>query len=317
MRKISVVIPVYNVEKYLEKCIKSVLGQTYENIEIILVNDGSTDASLKICRAFEKNHSNIFVIDKKNGGLSDARNYGLAKVTGEYVLFVDSDDYLDENACAKFVELLDKNGNLDIVTADALMEKKGVNSLLSHSNFAEDNVVSGIEYLYEETKINKMLIMVWVNLYRVKFLKENCLFFKKGILHEDEEFTPRCFLKAKKVMHIGYPVYHYLIRENSITTKKDYSKNAHDLFETLYDLEKIYDNLDEKYSSVLKDSLSIKYLSMAQLLHNSNKKHGVKFDLDFIKRNSYATKTKLKYVLFSTCRPVYYFLNIVSKKMES
>lgn len=92
--KISIIVPIYNVEKYLERCILSIIKQTYQNIEIILVNDGSTDSSIEICKKYSKIDSRILLIDKENGGLSDARNVGLQVAKGDYVLFVDSDDYM-------------------------------------------------------------------------------------------------------------------------------------------------------------------------------------------------------------------------------
>ena len=94
--KFSFVVPIYNVEAYLERCIESIISQTYGDFEVILVDDGSPDSSLEICRKYEKMDDRISVYSKENGGLSDARNYGLARASGEYVIFVDSDDYIDE-----------------------------------------------------------------------------------------------------------------------------------------------------------------------------------------------------------------------------
>ena len=96
--KVSVIVPIYNVEDYLECCLDSILKQTYTNLEIILVNDGSTDSSLSICKKYLEKDNRIVIVDKSNGGLSDARNAGLENANGEYVMFVDSDDFLTENA---------------------------------------------------------------------------------------------------------------------------------------------------------------------------------------------------------------------------
>ena len=108
MEKISIIVPVYNVELYLEKCIESIINQTYTNIEIILVDDGATDSSGNICDLYSKKDSRIKVIHKRNGGLSDARNVGIEKAVGQYLMFVDSDDYIDKTMCEKLYNALKK-----------------------------------------------------------------------------------------------------------------------------------------------------------------------------------------------------------------
>ena len=106
---ISVIVPVYNVEKYLKKCVNSITSQTYENLEILLVDDGSTDSSGQICNEFEKNDARIKVIHKKNGGLSDARNAGLDRAKGQYYAFIDSDDYIQDNTIEIMLNAVKKN----------------------------------------------------------------------------------------------------------------------------------------------------------------------------------------------------------------
>lgn len=106
--KVSIIVPIYNAEKWLEKCINSIIKQSYHNIEILLVNDGSTDKSLEICQKFAKKDNRIIIIDKPNEGVSKSRNIGIEKATGEYIKFVDSDDWLEENTCEELVELIEK-----------------------------------------------------------------------------------------------------------------------------------------------------------------------------------------------------------------
>lgn len=122
MDKISVIVPVYNVEDYLEECINSILGQTYKNLEIILVDDGSTDNSSKICDIYEKKDKRIKVIHKENGGLSSARNEGLKYRTGEYISFVDSDDFIDKTMYEKLYSAI-KKYDADVVRVILLMLK--------------------------------------------------------------------------------------------------------------------------------------------------------------------------------------------------
>lgn len=110
MKKMKIsIIPVYNVEKYIEQCVESILGQDYDKREIVLVDDGSTDTSGSICDVYAAKYENVIVIHKENGGLSDARNVGLAKATGDYILFVDADDFIEKNSLSSIVEIVNAN----------------------------------------------------------------------------------------------------------------------------------------------------------------------------------------------------------------
>lgn len=307
--KISIIVPIYNVETYLKRCILSIINQTYSNIEIILVNDGSKDDSLKICQEFAKEDTRIKVIDKENGGLSDARNAGLLVATGEYVLFVDSDDYIELDSCEKFIDIL-KDNNVDIITANAKVIKKNMVEFLKHSQYANKNSIDGINYLKNELQNKTMSMAAVLNCYNLDFLRKNNLTFKKGILHEDEEFTPRAFIRADSVFHIDYCFYNYIIRENSISTSKNLTKNAQDLYDTLYELETIYEKeVPTNIGSVFKDSLCTKYLYMAQSIHETKTNFNTDFDKNFIKRNARSKKNKLKAFLFCLNENFYFFMN--------
>lgn len=314
--KISIVVPIYNVEKYLERCIETLINQTYKDIEIILVNDGSTDKSAFICKSYQEKDKRIKIINKENGGLSDARNFGLNAASGEYVLFVDSDDYIELDTCEKFSKILEINENLDIVTGNANVIKNSVNEKMNHSHFASESSCTGSQYLKNELSLNCMYMAAWLNLYKVSFLRNNNLYYKKGLLHEDEELTPRIFLKANSVMHLDYCFYNYIIRENSISTSKNLSKNADHLFSTLYDLDKLYDTIeDDDLKKLLKNSLAEKYLNMFQLLKNTNSDYKKNFDKNFVKRNAYSRKNKFKSSIFSINKNLYYFLNKTEKNI--
>ena len=316
--KISIIVPVYNVEKELTKCVNSLLNQTYKNIQIILVNDGSTDRSGKICEEFYAKDHRIKYICKENGGLSDARNTGLKYVEGDYVIFVDSDDYIEKNTCEKLYLLLNKVENLDVITMNAIKVHSEGQTHIRHTSFAENIPVTGIEYMYNEFNKNSMLMAAWLNVYNVEFLKKNSLFFKKGILHEDEEFTPRVFLKAKRVMHLNYDVYYYIIRDNSITQRKDLSKNAEHLFETLHFLELEYDRIQESnIKEVFKDSLCSKYLYMVFKLHKTKSTYNKPYDISFLKRNSFSRINKFKVAIFSFNKTIYYILASLKEKISN
>lgn len=307
----SIIVPIYNVEPYIERCIVSLREQTYKDIEIILVDDESPDNCPAICDQYAKLDDRIQVIHKKNGGLSDARNCGLAAATGEYVFFLDSDDYIALDTCEKFAQFA--GSGVDMLVGNAIVEG-GACDLEQMA--ADSTVRTGQEYLKQAYIQEKAHMASVLNVYRRQFLLENELQFKKGILHEDEQFTPRAFLKANSVINTGITFYHYIIRDNSITTKKDKRRNARDLYETCCELEVIYNHLaDVELRDMLLDSLVVKYLYIAQagrlyrykeLLHK-----------DFVKRNAKSKRTTLKAALYCTSPVLYYHVNDIAKKVLS
>lgn len=306
--KFSIIVPIYKVEAYLDKCVKSLINQTYNDIEIILIDDGSPDNCPNLCDEYAQKDSRIKVVHKENGGLSDARNAGLKVATGDYVVFVDSDDYIETDACEKFLKYT--KSNCDIVIGDALAEGGNVN--LSHISSCE--TMTGKEYLLKAHKAKKASMAAWLNIYKRDFLLNNKLSFKKGILHEDEEFTPRAFLAAQTVVCSGIRFYHYIIRENSIMTAQDKRKNAKDLYSTCLELEKIYNELDDKELKMyLKDSLVGKYLNMFQVgrLYQYGKEY---FHKGFVLKNACYTKTRLKAMLYIISPRCYYKINVFQKK---
>ncbi|HAT4298909.1 glycosyltransferase [Clostridium perfringens] len=218
---ISIIVPVYNVEKELPRCVNSLINQTYKNIEIILVDDGSLDNSGVICDEYEKSDSRIKVIHKNNGGLSDARNVGLREATGDYILYVDSDDFIKKDSCQRFIRLL--TDKPDIVVSNACEKHKNYVSEIKHSNLDEGKIYTGDEYIMLATKVKEWYAPACFNLYSREFLIQNNLFFVKGLVHEDMQMLPRVFLKARTIKYLDYMFYQYIIRDNSITqnTKKE------------------------------------------------------------------------------------------------
>lgn len=306
--KFSIIVPIYKVEEYIERCVTSLIEQTYPNIEIILVDDGSPDNCPKICDNYAKKDSRIKVIHKVNGGLSDARNAGLKIATGDYIIFVDSDDYVNKNMCEQMLEYAKKN--YDVIIGDAIVEGGKIN--LEH--ICTDKVLSGKEYLLYAHESQKAPMAVWLNIYNRDFLNKNRLRFKYGILHEDEEFTPRVFLKARSVFVTKIPFYHYIIRDNSITTKKDKRKNAKDFYDTCIELEKIYNTCEnQKLREYLLDSLVVKYLNIYQVgkLFKYGKEYTHK---EFCVKNAFVEKTKVKSRLFYISPVIYWYVNNMIKR---
>lgn len=209
---VSVVIPVYNVENVLEKCINSVLSQTYKNLQIILVDDGSTDNSGNICDAFCKKDDRVAVIHKKNGGLSDARNVGLKQVSGDYISFIDSDDWVSED----FIETLIDNAvshQADISIVDYAMVFESGKIKYVNNNYKELEIFNTREAL-QQLLIQNISFMVCNKLYK-KEIFDN-VEFPVGQLYEDASIGLKTFLKTKKVVICHKAKYFYFQREGSI-----------------------------------------------------------------------------------------------------
>lgn len=215
--KFSVIIPVYNVESYLQACLDSVLNQTFEDWEAICVNDGSTDNSAAILEEYGHKDGRFKIIDQPNGGLSAARNTGLKAATGEYVLFLDSDDWIEDNALEILSNDLDDEDML-CFSGRRYFEREG----LYHDAdmLKERSYASGMDYYNENALQSRDFAFVCVVLraYRRTFLIENCLWFKEGIYHEDNLFSPIACYYAKKVRQVSDCLYDYRVRANSITT---------------------------------------------------------------------------------------------------
>ncbi|MGM5693734.1 glycosyltransferase family 2 protein [Streptococcus suis] len=216
MAIVSIIVPIYNVEKYLSKCIESILKQTYEDIEILLVNDGSTDNSEFICLEFANKDNRIRYFKKENGGLSDARNYGIDRAKGNYLVFVDSDDFLE----SEFVEQLFRA----IVRENAMVAITGYDRVDAQGHFLRTERLSTNKSILAGRDIcKKMLeaeghrfVVVWNKLYKKELF--DCHRFENGKLHEDEYFTYRLLYDLEKVAIVQDCLYHYVERENSITT---------------------------------------------------------------------------------------------------
>ncbi len=243
--KVSIVIPVYNVEKYLEECIESAIKQSLNDIEIICINDGSTDSSLEILKKYEEKYSNIIVISQENKGLSASRNVGIRKAKGKYIYFLDSDDFIDTKSmevCYKECEKYD----LDMVTFDAIcfLDKdyvgKDFKEDYDRSNLLPQYTLTGEEFYIASNKSGGYRVPVWLNFYNSEFIRKNNLFFIEGIYHEDEIHTCHCLLKAKRIKYINKKFFNRRIRNNSIMTSNLNKKHIHGNFEVFKELYKIY-----------------------------------------------------------------------------
>ena len=240
MPKVSVIVPIYNVEKYLEKCINSLLSQTLEDIQIILVNDGSKDNSGNIAREYEKNNKNrIIYVEKENGGLSDARNYGLKYATGDFIAFLDSDDYIEKNA---YEEMYNKaiEENADYVECDFIWE-------------FPNKIRVDKQYPYKNKKemLSFVRVVAWNKLIKRQLITDNNLEFPKGLRYEDVEFTYKLIPFINKFAYVDKPFIHYVQREGSIANVQN--ERTAEIFTVLDNVIEFYkkNNIYEEYRNEL------------------------------------------------------------------
>ena len=252
MIKVSVVVPVYNVEKYLRKCLESLAEQTLHDIEIIVVNDGSQDNSQDIIDDFVEKYPNKFVsLVKENGGLSDARNYGMQYCLGEYIGFVDSDDYVDPEMYEEMYEEA-KSTNADLVVCDYLKEYPTGSQLISAKKYSssKDMFLGG-------------LAAAWNKIYRKALIEKSGLLFPKGLIYEDTEFFCELIPHVVKCGYVNKPFVHYVQREGSIMNTQ--GEKVGMIFEVFDNIFSYYRR--EKFIDKYKDELT--YFTVRVLLGSS------------------------------------------------
>lgn len=299
---ISIIIPVYNVEQYIEKCIKSLISQSYENIEIIFINDGTPDNSRKIISKYEKKYKNIRCIDKENGGQAVARNLALKEAKGDYVIFIDSDDWVDKDMCKKFIEVAEKE-NADLVFSSKFyqVENEKKTEIVSYGN-EEENVL--IKYLLTQSN-------PWNKLIRKDLIIKNKLFFPEIRAYEDISVVPLWGMKAKKIACLNESTYYYLIREGSTMKQTTYNPKLEAIFVSMDNLINRFNKLKNKESY----KNEIEWIFIEHLLHGAslrffqfdNYKDNIKkinkiLSTNFPnwKKNKYYQKQSIKYKIVCT-----------------
>lgn len=217
MKKLSVIIPVYNVEKYLSRCLESVVSQTFKDLQIILVDDGSRDASGQMCDAWAERDDRIMVIHKENGGLSSARNAGLAKAQGEWVAFLDSDDWLEPCTYEYLIERIVKH-QLDIAACATVLKDNTRHEPLLYEKKYADRVIEGDEtsklYFSEAMHYGLLNIVVWNKVYRRAWLED--IDFPESVNREDNYFSGLVMAKKPRCMYINYPGHYYFSNYSGI-----------------------------------------------------------------------------------------------------
>lgn len=257
MAKVSVIVPVYNVEKYIRKCLESLANQTLTDIEVIIIDDGSTDNSAEIIKEYTKKYSNMKYYYKENGGLSDARNYGMAYATGTYIAFLDSDDYIAVNTYEKMYKRAKKDDS-DMVECNFYWvygdkEKKDI----------------GVHYSGKKEMLEKARVVAWNKLYKKEILEKANIIFPKGLQYEDVNFFYKLIPYIDTISFEKEPLIYYVQRNTSISNMQN--EKTGDIFTILDDVIQYYK--DKKIYEDYKDVLEYTY---ARLLLCSSFKRIVK-----------------------------------------
>ena len=250
MKKISIVIPAYNVEKTLVRCLDSIYANDYPDKEVIVVNDGSKDATGDILKAYGRD---IIIVEQENQGLSMARNNGIKKVTGEYFIVVDSDDYIEPELLEKLAQASENDPD---VVRFQLREIKG--DKVSEYPESEFAALKGPE-AFQRISGFKYVEPAWLYMYRTEYWRKNDFAYKKGMLHEDYGLTPLVVVKADKVSCISYCGYNYIENPGSIMTSPNYEKIRKRVYDTFYQYQDLirYDG-GPYYKSFLANSVIIR-----------------------------------------------------------
>ena len=250
MPKVSVIVPVYNTENYIEKCLNSLVNQTLEDIEIIVINDGSTDDSENLIDKFIGKYPNkIKYYKKENGGLSDARNYGLNYVTGEYIGFIDSDDYIELSMYEKMYKLA-QNEQADIVECDFTWEYPD-----------KIKIDTGIEYKDKEDLFTNSRVMACNKIFKKDIIDD--IKFPKGLRYEDVEFFYKLLPNVNKIAVLKEPLYYYIQRESSISNLQN--ERTAEIFTILNNILEFYKekNIYDKFK------IELEYMYIRFLLGSS------------------------------------------------
>lgn len=309
---ISVIIPVYNVEPYLEKCLNSVCDQTYRNLDIILVNDGSTDRSGFICNQFAQRDNRIRVINQKNTGQSAARNQGLDIAIGAYIGFVDSDDWIEVGMYKALLSVL-KEQEVDIVACgisiDPINSKKRQMEQSVQLNYNTDQALCNI--LTE----GNLRFEVWNKLYRKECIES--LRFKTNQIHEEIYFTTHVFLQSCQIAFVEYPFYHYLQKRqgNTNSTFKENRLSIFKEFDELIDELKLRNmECNAQHAEILRMIFLLSFYKMARDYQGTSEELFQTLLTLFnkyypsLKKNSFFSEIKLKAWLFNLNPRLYYWL---------
>lgn len=259
--KFSILIPVYNDEEYLKQCLDSVVNQSYENIEIVIVNDGSTDKSIEVINDYAAKDKRIKVITQDNQGVCKARNKLIENASGEYVLFLDADDYIDCNLCSEMLNII-KNYNPDLITFDYTVLYSN-SSMIVSNNDKSIEVKSSVEVLKNEYLFNskKYDMVLWRRCYKNDIIKS--VKFLDGYVPEDYFTAFEIYEKSNKIVHISKSLYNYRARGNGLTVRK----NIDELYGNYLVDKKVYKEELEYFKNSINMQIRVRTIYINSLLH--------------------------------------------------
>ncbi len=302
MVTLSIVVPIYKVEKYIDECINSVLSQSFQDYELILVDDGSPDKCPEICDEYAKNNNRIKVIHKENGGLSDARNAGIKNASGKYILFLDADDFLIKESLKKLYDCIISVGEIDVILCSMLFyDVKSSLYYKKHKPYIEtcNKQVSGIDVLVDLIRTKTIVWNAFSSVFRRENLLNNNVYFEKGLIGaEDLDFFIDIILKSSTFYTKNIDICVYRVgREGSITT----DLNIKAFYGQLYIRKKWFDyfyilDVDAQSKKVLCSFFSSLFIMKIFALHMFDKREKYEL-LQFIRNNIYITEypTNTKY----------------------
>ena len=300
MKKLSIIIPIYKTEQWISRCLDSCLKQDFptSDYELIIVNDGTPDNAMQVVAQYVAQYDNVRIVEQANAGLSAARNSGIDVAQGEYVWFVDSDDFIEPHSIGQLTKIVSDN-KLDVLCFGLYLYYSSAHYekfLIPHS--AQQKVFDGSDFLCNVD----MPPAAWCALYRRSFLNDNELRFKVGIVHEDLEFTPRAYYLAQRIMFVDAPVYNYYQREGSLMKSKNQKRSSDFLCvaDSLYNFvqkkvngEKVKNIFNQKIAFVFSQSLSFcnEYDKKTIAIYTSKPYYPLQYDqhISFRDRLKYAT----------------------------
>lgn len=326
MKKISVIIPVYNAEKYLTKCLNSIVNQTYTNLEIILVNDGSKDSSLNICYEYKKKDDRIKVINNDNHGASYSRNCGISISTGEYIMFIDADDYIENNFIERLITCNEyETYDLFISCYTDFYDK----NIFKEKKLIDENILT-FDLKKDYLNIVKYLRTPWGKIYKLNIIKENNIKFPEDyITAEDQIFNFRYLKYIKKYRFLNECLYFYRHEnKNSLSSSKSYEAFISNIKKLKF--EKVFldeMNIENKEKIMGDDAVELiggyVFLSNESIFNYFNYKKRLKLIKSILENKYDATNDKknliLKFLKYNIIFPiyVYYLLNYIKKKVSS
>ncbi|MGV3073737.1 glycosyltransferase [Clostridium baratii] len=315
--KLSIIVPVFNVEKYIKKCIESLIKINREDMEILIIDDGSTDNSIE--KISNINDKRIKIIKQENRGLSGARNTGLKNSVGKYILFVDSDDYISDNDCINKMIIKAEENKSDIIIANGLCfdENLRFEPIYKKDDLIKKEYINGKDFLKDALKNKFYKDMVWLNLYRRDLIIENNIYFLDKVYHEDFEWMIRIFEKAGKINFINQNFYMYRVSRNGSITNKKNIKNFLDLMKISEKLYYYFKNLDDKD---LKELIDERLLDIFYMAAMSGKDYDTNFfcnvNKKFFKNRSRNIKINIKYKIAQINLNAAYKITVFRRRLK-